>query len=526
MSERGKKIGDALKRAVGVEGSFKEAILPMLGYNSASILFGGSGYIISLYFISFLTEVEGLNVRQAGLVMFFAQIWDAVTDPAMGIITDRTRSKYGRHRRYLLWGVIPIALSYFMMWNSFGISSIGNPTLTMIYYIGAYMFFNGAYTLVCVPHTAMLPELAPEYFLRTQYKSIEYIMNSVGMVSSFILVSFSLGFSDMEILNSGMRLKFMILGLILCLWFSLPLLITFKTTREPSSLDMELPELNVKELMTEYKYVFKNKSFREYFVISLFYMMARGFYNNSNQYFIRYIAQRQERYNIIMTVAGVAEASTFPLNFWLTKKFGKQKCGLLLAPVMIVGILLNLLITPTSGTFGTVLLFVAVILYYVGYAGIGFVSTNIQPDVTDVDELITGRRREGLIGTFNSLIKKTVNGFMSAFTGFILSAFDFKTGKGTLDQTAKGILGLRITYIVIPVICTVISFISIFKYKMNKSDHEMIKAVISEKKKNGFVTVGDDDKKTLESIAGMKYEDMWISSPDIKNFCETIENDQ
>lgn len=103
-------LGERLKRAVGVEGNFKEAILPMIGYNSASILFGGAGYIISLYFLSFLTEVEGLQPKQAGLVILFAQIWDGVNDPIMGIITDRTRSRYGKHRRYFLWGIVPVAI--------------------------------------------------------------------------------------------------------------------------------------------------------------------------------------------------------------------------------------------------------------------------------------------------------------------------------------------------------------------------------------------------------------------------------
>ena len=75
--------------------SFFQKIGPMVGYNAASILFGGGGYIISLYFLSFLTEVEKLSVDQAGMVIAMAHIWDAVTDPVMGIITDRTRSKYG-----------------------------------------------------------------------------------------------------------------------------------------------------------------------------------------------------------------------------------------------------------------------------------------------------------------------------------------------------------------------------------------------------------------------------------------------
>ena len=104
------KEGKTVARQESKASSFFQKIGPMVGYNAASILFGGGGYIISLYFLSFLTEVEKLSVDQAGMVIAMAHIWDAVTDPVMGIITDRTRSKYGRHRRYLLWGVIPIAV--------------------------------------------------------------------------------------------------------------------------------------------------------------------------------------------------------------------------------------------------------------------------------------------------------------------------------------------------------------------------------------------------------------------------------
>ena len=142
--------------------SFFGKIGPMVGYNFASILFGGGSYIISLYFLSFLAEVEKLRPDQAGMVIAMAHIWDAVTDPVMGIITDRTRSKYGRHRRYLLWGFVPIAVSYFCLWTSFGISATGNTTATMLYYMLAYMLYNTALTLVTVPHVAMLPVVAPE----------------------------------------------------------------------------------------------------------------------------------------------------------------------------------------------------------------------------------------------------------------------------------------------------------------------------------------------------------------------------
>lgn len=341
-------MGERFKRAIGIEGKFWDAVYPMITYNSANIFSGGSTYIIGIYFLSFLTEVEKLNPAQAGLVILFAKLWDAISDPVMGLITDRTRSKYGRHRRYLIWGVVPVAVTYFMMWYSFGISALGNPLYTMIYYSVAYILFSTAYTLVAVPHTAMLPELAPAYSLRTQYNSVGYLMNSVGMVSSFLLVSVTLGFFDMEALSAASRTKFMVLGLVLCLWFSLPLIFTFRKTWEPSSLDMQLPPLNAREIVHEYVQVFRNRSFRQYFLISFFNMMCTGFYTNTDQYFIKYVAQRFQMFNVMTTVSGVAEASGFPLNYWLTMKFGKQRCGKLLAPVLFIGLAMGLFMNENT----------------------------------------------------------------------------------------------------------------------------------------------------------------------------------
>lgn len=492
---------------------FWAQLRPMLGYNAANILFGGSTYIIGLYFMSFLTEVEGLNTKQAGLVFAFAHIWDAITDPAMGIITDRTRSKYGKHRRYLLWGVIPIFVSYFLLWNSFGLSQTVSSTSLTIYYTCAYMLFNTAYTLVCVPYTAMLPEVAPEYSLRTQYKSVEYIFNSVGMVSSFVLVSAVLGFSNVETLasTSQVRSKFMLMGLALSIFFSLPLVITFFSSKEKDSRNIVLPPINLSNMLNEYKLVFQNKSFRQFFVLSTCYSISKGFYNNSNQYFIKHAAKRWNKYNILNTVAGVFEASGFPINYALTMKHGKQLCGKLLGPIMIIGLLISLFVDSETPNW---VLYLASALYCFGFSGVGFVGTNTQPDVTDVDELITGRRREGVISTFSSLIKKTINGFMAAFTGYILAAFGFQTGDGAV-QTQLGMFGIKFTYSVLPIIFALLSIIGIYRYKMTKSDHELIKRAIAEKKENGQASLTAEEIKICEEIAGQKWENMWIGKVEI-----------
>ena len=510
-------LGNGIKKAIGIEGSAKDTLLPMLGYQSASIMLGGAGYIVLLYFMTYLTEVEGLSAAQAGLAHLIPIIWDAITDPVMGIITDRTRSRMGKHRPWFLVGALPVAVFYFLMWYSCGISGQGNSSATMWYYICTYALYKTAYTITAIPHAAMLPGIAPGYFERTQYNSVGYIMNSVGQISSFLLVSVTLGFMNMDMPGPELRGKYAVLGLILGIWFGLPWLLAFFGTKEPSSLGMPAQPNDLRSNLKEIAQVFRSRAFRRYFFLTLCYNIAVGLRYNSNQYFVLYIAKRWNRYNLLTTVSGIAEASGFPLNFWLVKRFGKQSCGKLLTPVMVAGILLNLFITSnTSPGMVTVLLFVSAVLYNLGCSGPGFVATNIHADVTDVDEMITGRKREGVVSIFNSVfMRKTINGFMAGFVGFVLQAFGFVTGtaKEGIPQTAAAVFGLRFVFIILPAVFAALCFFGIRQYKMTKEDHETLKKAIDEKHETGRAELTPEQAARIEALAGLPMEEMWVGRP-------------
>ena len=122
-------FGNKLLQLIGVEPGTK--LKPMIAYNSAIFFTGGGPYVLGSYLLPFLTDVEGLSTSQYGTVALFSCVIDAVTDPLMGIITDRTRHKDGRHRPYLKWGIPFAVIAYFMMWCSFGISAAGNSSRTM-----------------------------------------------------------------------------------------------------------------------------------------------------------------------------------------------------------------------------------------------------------------------------------------------------------------------------------------------------------------------------------------------------------
>ena len=518
-------MGEKIKKLIGVEGDFKTAILPMMNYSYANIYMGGAGYIISMYFTVFLTDVVNLSLNQAGIIVMLATVWDAVTDPVMGIITDRTRSKTGKHRRYLLWGIPLMVLSYTLMWNSYGLDGKNNPATAMIYFVLVYMLYKTAYTVIGVPHTAMLPELAPEYNLRTQYNSVGYLFNSAGMVPAFgIAVLVLTLFGSGDNITSASKAPFLVIGIVLSLFFGFAVFMTYAKTREPSSLNNKQEKLDVRYIIKEYVLVFKNRSFRQYFFMSLAYQFATGFYANSKVYYIKYLANQYSGYALFNAVAGVAEAAAFPLNYALTMKHGKKKCGNIVTPLMVAGLAIGLIMQSGGSFFWSALMMLSMILYPFGMSGLGFVSTNIFPDLTDVDEMITGRRREGVISTFSTLIKKSISGVMAAMVGFTLQGFGLITGDTVSDyekstgllfeQSASAVTGVRICVAVIPIVAAIISLILLKRFRMTKDDHTMIRAAIATKHKYGSVTLTEEEKKRCELISGQKLENTWLGHCD------------
>ncbi len=499
---------DKLKDAAGIEGKFGTYIKPMASYTCANITLGGAGYPINLYHQQYLSFVEKMPTHITGMISMINGLIDAVSDVVMGIITDRTRSKYGKHRIYVLAGAIPFFFAYIMKWYSFGISSMGNMTYNFIYYLVTAFIYSTSFTMMSVPHVAMLPTIEPNYFRRTQYKMVEYMFNSVGQIASFLFMGIVLGGVDMSNPSPDDRGKYLFSGIVLAIWFVWSPILSFFTCPEPSSLSLKNEPINWKYLFNEYYLVFKNRSFRQYFLISIFNSFRASFYSYSDQYFIVSIADKYKIFNVLNTVAGTAEFMGSPVIYFLNRFFDKRTSGLMLTPLMIAGLVIYSFVDSKTPS---IFLYLATILYNFGFSGPGFAIDTIQPDITDVDELITGRRREGVIATFRSFVSKTINSFMTGILGFSLKFFGYDVNKKEpAYQTAKTIFGLRLNFSYMPIIFGIITLVLIKSFSMTKNDHSEIQRVIKEKHEKGTVTITDEQKKRLEKIAGQKWEDMWI----------------
>lgn len=500
---------DRVKKLIGVEPGTE--LKPMVAYNSAIFFSGGGPYVIGCYLLPFLTKVEGLSTAQYGTVALFSCICDAITDPLMGIITDRTRHKNGRHRPYLKWGVIPAIIAYFLMWNSFGISAGGNSNTTMIYYILAYMFYKTVSTFIVVPHTAMLPGIAPGYNLRTQFNAVRTIADAVASYSSFAVAAIALGGINgifvTPSFSADHRGRFTLMACILCLWTSLPLIFTYKGTKEPSSLNQVNEKLDISAFIGQYKKVIKNRAFRQYFLFGFIMLFGSSFVSQTFYYYLETVLHQESDYTMLTIFTAIGEVLAFVPAYFLSIKKSKQLPAKVFMPLAISALGLAWLFRNSGSPY---VIFLVEFMYGLGLAGMAGVQNNIFPDVTDVDEMITGERREGVIATFSTFVKKFVSGFAAFGIGKLLGWFGYNTQLSGYEQSERAVFGVTVCFTIIPMCFLFCSLISILRYKMTREKLSFIREKIKERRENGFVELTEDEIKDLEKISGVKFEEMWI----------------
>jgi GPH family glycoside/pentoside/hexuronide:cation symporter len=161
----------------------KLSLKTKLAYGAGDLSTATTTLIISFFQLFFLVIVADINPASAGLILTLARVWDAVTDPMMGIITDKTRSRFGRRRPWLLLGALPFGLVFFLMW----IVPPFDETGRFFYYLAMVLLFGTVTTVVSVPYTALTPELTRDYDERTNLNSFRFTFSIGGSLLGLIL---------------------------------------------------------------------------------------------------------------------------------------------------------------------------------------------------------------------------------------------------------------------------------------------------------------------------------------------------
>jgi GPH family glycoside/pentoside/hexuronide:cation symporter len=147
--------------------------------------------IMAFFLLVFFTNVAGIRPGLAGTILLIGKIWDAVNDPFVGVLSDRTVSRWGRRLPWLLYGAIPFGIFYFLQWivPQFSADPVANGWGLFWYYVAIGILFNIFYTVVNLPYTALTPELTQDYNERTSLTSFRFAFSISGSILSLILAS-------------------------------------------------------------------------------------------------------------------------------------------------------------------------------------------------------------------------------------------------------------------------------------------------------------------------------------------------
>lgn len=185
--------------------------------------------IISFFFLFYLTDVAGLHPGLAGGVVLIGKLWDAITDPLIGYLSDRTHSRWGRRRPYFLFSAIPFGLSFSLLWISV---SIDNQLSLFFYNALLYLIFTTSYTLFAVPYVSLTPELTLNYDERTNLTA--YRM-AFSIIAGLIAVALPMTIVDhFDNPQTGFMIMGAIFGLII---ITSPLSVFFGTKERVKDVD-------------------------------------------------------------------------------------------------------------------------------------------------------------------------------------------------------------------------------------------------------------------------------------------------
>lgn len=435
----------------------KLSVRTKLGYGVCDL--GGNLFFTAMGFwsLNYLTDTVALTATAAGFAIMIGKFWDAVTDPMMGFISDRTKSRMGRRRPYLLFGAIPLGLT---MWYFFTNPHIESQFVLTAWAVIALCALNTAFTVVNIPYSSLTPELTSDYNERTSLNGFRFAFAIVGTICGAAIVLPIVGvFPDK---SAG----FSAVGFILGALMVVTALITFFSVRERSHTTEELP---TEGFFKTYSIVFSNKP---YIILILVYaanIVAINFLQGILVYYFKYVFNAESQTTIAMVILLVVAMIFVPIAVPISKRIGKRLTyqiglGIIAVACLVIGL--------AGERFG--LGFVYAMMLFAGSGlGLTFVAPwSMVPDAVEWDAVRTGNRKEGVYYGMWTFFSKCGQALSIGLSGLILGASGYVADA---VQTPATLLAIKLLVGPVPAIVFVIGIIILSRYPITeKTYNEMM----------------------------------------------------
>jgi len=417
---------------------------------------------ISIFYLYFLTDIVHLSPVTAALVLLFPRLWEGICNPIMGAISDRTRSRFGRRKPYMIGSALPIAIFFALMWIPI---DLGTKTYTALFYGLVFFIFATAEAVFLVPYYSMGIEMTTDFDERT---SVTTYREMAGMVFALIAATVpSLLIHSFENPKTG----YMVTGMVLAAACGLMALFVGFNSKERAVENTEKPHYSFKDML---KPLVQNKQFLHvtviFFMIKFSFMAVESF----QVYFFTYWLNKQSLLPVFLILSCVAWVVGTPFFKKVLEKKGKRFTYILSSSIWIVSSL-SYLVVPRDAP-----LFVYFLIQFCCGLGWGYchvLPASMLADTTDLDELMTGQRREGLMygtwglfGLIGGAIAMTPIMYILQKSGYVANSVQPQSALNAI----RGVMALGAS---VPMF---IGVIATLRYNITKERHTEIRAEIEE----------------------------------------------
>ena len=403
------------------------------------------------FLLFFYTEVFGLSAGVAAGVFLVARLVDAVTDPIMGYIADRTKSKFGRFRPYLLYGAIPLGL---IAIATFTVPDLGL-TGKIVWAYTTYVLFGILYTVVTIPYASLTAVISDD----SQERSTISTLRMAGAFSGGWLVSVSMLWI-VDFFGGGAE-GFQYTLIIFCFVSTVMLWITFLGTKETVGTSAELESVPLNQAV---KSLIRNPPL--WIVITLFVlgMLAFTFRATATPYYFTYNMQRPELIGLFFGVTlGVMIIGLIAIPY-LSERFGKAGAIRLGAVIAMIGAL-GFYFNDPANVF---MVFFWGSLLALGGAPIAVLGWAMIPDTVEYAEWRSRVRADGVIFSTASFFQKVGKAVGGAAVAMLLGVFGYVANQ---EQTESALMGILIAMSIVPLLANVLLFIASLFYRLTAPRH-------------------------------------------------------
>lgn len=436
-----------------------------IGYALGDLGISISYFAVGFFFMYYLTDIIGMDPLLAGLAFFVGKLWDGVNDPLMGILSDRTRSRLGRKRVYILAGALPFALSFVLLWM---IPVDAGPWLQFALAAASLTLYATTYTVVVVPYMALVPVMTDDYDERTQITGLRAILSTFGTIlgggAAMLLSAFT---------NEVLGLRTITIGFGLFTLISL-LTAAYSVRGVEAAEDARAPIMEFS--LTRYLGIVKEPNVLVLLTLKFLGAIATGSLSAALPYFAEHILGDPGKSTTGLAIYVALSAIVLPAWSKLTQRFDKRR-------LLLTGNVATALVLLAVGLFageGNVL------LYYLGCVLLGLAMSayllipySLVPDLVDLYQHKTGERHESVFFGLWMTVHQLGISFAGLILGAMLDLFGY-SGDAAV-QTGSALLAVRLAFGILPGLFFVLAALVLQRYQVTREVYQKVRADLEQR---------------------------------------------